>query len=122
MRFKLDENLPNDLAMDLRSAGHDTATCFDEGIHGTEDPNLFHHARREGRILVTFDLDFSDIRSYPPGTHAGIIALRLHRQDVESTRVAVARVLATIAESDLAGNLVIVEPTRVRIRRPEEFP
>lgn len=122
MQFKLDENLPNDLAMDLRSAGHDTTTCFDEGINGTADPKVFKHSVREQRILVTFDLDFSDVRSYPPGSHARIIVFRLRRQDIESTRTAMARTLATVAESDLTGNLVIVEPTRIRIRRPEESP
>ena len=34
-------------------------------------------AQREGRILITQDLDFSDIRKFQPGTHYGIVVVRL---------------------------------------------
>jgi hypothetical protein len=30
-----------------------------------------------GRILLTFDLDFADVRQYVPGAHAGIVVFRL---------------------------------------------
>jgi len=33
--------------------------------------------RREGRVLITLDLDFSNILSYPPSDFAGIVVLRL---------------------------------------------
>ena len=36
--------------------------------------------RTEGRILITLDLDFSDIRAYPPGTYPGIWVLRPPKQ------------------------------------------
>ena len=71
MRFKLDENLPAILASDLAQIGHDATTCQTEGIAGSKDAVIAAHAASEGRILITFDLDFSDIRKYPPGTHPG---------------------------------------------------
>ena len=31
-------------------------------------------------MLVTFDLGFAEVRAYPPGTHPGVLALRLSDQ------------------------------------------
>jgi len=121
MDFKLDENIPADLLSDLSATGHDAVTCDQEGIGGSEDSAIAAHARDEGRILVTFDLDFSDIRRYPPGAHPGIIILRLRSQDILSCRAAFSRVMNLIPEADLRGNVVIVEDTRVRIRRAESL-
>ena len=118
MRFKLDENLPQALAQDLSGAGHDAVTCADEGLGGVRDPIVAHHAQEEGRVLITFDLDFSDIRRYAPGTHPGIIVLRLRRQDIVSCSSALSRLLGSVAEDDIRRNLIIVEESRVRVRRP----
>ncbi len=34
-------------------------------------------AQRDGRFLITQDLDFSDARRFAPGTHYGILLMRL---------------------------------------------
>src|SRR5688500_16026070 len=107
MRFKLDENQPEALVADLATAGHDAATCVQEGIADVGDPSIAAHAAAEGRILITFDLDFSDVRRYPPASHPGIVILRLHSQDIRTCRQAVARLLAGVPEADFAGTLII---------------
>jgi predicted nuclease of predicted toxin-antitoxin system len=117
-RFKLDENLPDGLTTQFTTLGHDAATCHQKGIAGTGDSVIAAHAASEGRILVTFDLDFSDMRRFPPGSHPGIVVLRLYSQDINTCRRAGARFLQGVLEADLAGNLLVVEDTRVRIRRP----
>jgi hypothetical protein len=66
MRFKLDENLPIELAVLIRRSGHNAATVLDQGLGGAGDSELASLCAKEGRILVTFDTDFSDIRTYPP--------------------------------------------------------
>lgn len=38
MKFKIDENLPSELAADLRHLGHEADTVFDEGLLGAKDP------------------------------------------------------------------------------------
>ena len=40
VRFKLDENLPVELASLLRRSGHDAATVLDQGLGGARDPEL----------------------------------------------------------------------------------
>ena len=71
MRFKLDENLPSELASLFREFGHDAVTVLDQGMGGTDDSDLASVCAREQRVLVTLDKDFSDIRTYPPNRHAG---------------------------------------------------
>ena len=119
MRFKLGENLPVSLAADLQASGHDAETVFDENIQGADDPQIISHARAERRVLITFDLDFSDIRNYPPGSHPGIVVFRLASQDVDSCRSALLRATAQLDETEFSGNLLIVENARVRVRRPD---
>jgi predicted nuclease of predicted toxin-antitoxin system len=117
MRFKLDENMPEDLATDLATLGHDAATCRQEGLAGGRDATVAAHAKAEGRILVTFDLDFSNVHNFPPAGHTGIVVFRLHSQAIPACRLAFTRLLTSVPEGDFDGNLIVVEDTRVRIRR-----
>lgn len=66
MRFKVDENLPVDVAEVLRKNGHDAATVNDEALSGAPDPDLAALIKRENRALITLDLGFADIRAFPP--------------------------------------------------------
>ena len=67
MTFKLDENLGPSLAAPLRDAGYDVQTVIDERLGGASDQDVYEAVCREGRCLITLDLDFSDpIRLTPP--------------------------------------------------------
>src|SRR5947209_8131980 len=118
MRFQLDENMPGVLLADLAALGHDAETCEQEGIAGTGDPAISAQATAEGRVVLSFDLDFANIVVFPPGTHSGHVVLRLHRPDVPSARAAVARLIRYVSESEMHGSIVIVDDTRIRIRPP----
>lgn len=77
MRFKTDENLPLEAAGLLRQAGRDAATILEQQMGGDPDENVASACRREDRVLVTLDLDFADLRTYPPESHPGVVVLRL---------------------------------------------
>lgn len=77
MKLKLDENLPARLAAVLRSLGHDVDTVPQEGLSGMVDAEVWRSAQEAGRFLITQNLDFSDIRRYAPGTHHGLLLVRL---------------------------------------------
>lgn len=115
-RFKLDENLPRDAEALLRNGGHDVHTVLDEQLGGNPDSRVFDASQAEGRILVTFDLDFSDIRVYPQASHAGIWVLRPHTQSVGNTLDLLKSALLVLETESTRGRLWIIEPERVRIR------
>jgi predicted nuclease of predicted toxin-antitoxin system len=77
MRIKLDENVPARAMERLRALGHDVDTVITEGLAGRPDPDVWGAAQAEERFLVTQDLDFSDIRRFAPGTHHGILLVRV---------------------------------------------
>ena len=122
LQFKIDENLPLEAAALLRAAGYDTHTVYDEALAGAADPAVAAACAREARVLVTLDLDFSDVRAYPPGTHPGIIVLRPRAPDRDSTLALLARVVPLLAAEVVRGCLWIVDAERVRVRAPREAP
>lgn len=79
MKVKLDERIPVRLAGELIALGHDVDTVPSEGLQGRPDSDVWSAAQREDRFLITQDLDFSDVRQFKPGTHAGDRKLRIRR-------------------------------------------
>jgi predicted nuclease of predicted toxin-antitoxin system len=65
-------------------------------------------------VLVTLDLDFSDITAFPPEEYAGIIVLRVRSQSRHIVSIFQA-VLPLLETEPLDGNLWIVEEHRVRV-------
>ena len=116
MRFKIDENLPVEVAQILGGDGHDALTVLDQSMGGPPDPDVAAVCQREQRVLVTLDLDFAGIRHYPPEDYFGLIVLRPGRQDKASVVALIARLLPTIQTEPLGKHLWIVDETSIRIR------
>jgi len=117
MKIKLDENMPRQLADVLRRLGHDADTVPEEGLAGRHDEAVWRSAQQSGRFLITQDLDFSDARQFAPGTHHGILVVRLR----EPGRKALLRhVQAAFSREDATtwqGNFVVLTEHKVRIHR-----
>jgi predicted nuclease of predicted toxin-antitoxin system len=116
LRFKTDENMPAEVAQLLIAAGHDALTVPDQKLGGKSDPDVAAVCKVEGRAIVTLDLDFGDIRAYPPAGFAGIIVLRLSRLDKPRILTAVRRLLPVLSHETPVGKLWIVDEARVRVR------
>lgn len=119
MKIKLDENLPVDLASTLSQLGHNVETVPEENLAGARDDVIWQMAQAEGRMLVTQDLDFSNVHQFRPGTHHGLLLLRLQ---LPTRRSLIRRVEAVFAEepvTDWIGCLVIVTDRKIRVRFPE---
>ena len=66
-RVKLDENLSQSHVDLLNAVGYCAEHVTDEGLSGADDPVVWQHAVAEGRFFITLDLDFADVRRFPPG-------------------------------------------------------
>jgi predicted nuclease of predicted toxin-antitoxin system len=117
VRFKVDENLPAALVPLLQEFGHEVDDVVAEGLGGRDDTPVLQAATADRRILLTFDLDFADVRRYPPGTHGGIVVFRLHDQRWVTLEVPVRRLLAGGGLERLERGLAIVDEYRVRYKR-----
>lgn len=116
MKFKVDENLPIEVAEVLRREGHDAATVLEQQHGGIADEMLAALCQRESRVFITLDMDFADIRNYPPADYPGLIVLRLSQQDKPHVLSVLAHLVPLLEQEPLARHLWIVEEKRIRIR------
>jgi hypothetical protein len=116
VKFKVDENLPFEVTVDLRNAGHDAHSVHDEGMTGTADIDLLAIAQREGRIVLTLDEGIADVRAYPPDRYAGIVLFRPPASGRGAVLTFVRRHLPSILTMELDGHLFIVSEGTIRRR------
>ena len=116
MRFKLDENLPAQAAEVLRTAGHDAVHLLDQVAAGAEDARVARLAQKESRALITLDLGFADIGTYPPGSYSGIAVLRPRSSSADEVIHLLLRIARAVESEPLAGRLWIVDERRIRVR------
>lgn len=116
MRVKIDENLHAEVADLFRFHGHDAQTVHEEGLQGHPDSEIAEVARCEGRVVVTLDLDFSNIRDYPPEHYQGLVVLRIGDQSRRHVMRVMEQVIAVLDCAPLAGHLWVVSEAGIRIR------
>jgi len=116
MKFKLDENLPLELADDLTSLGHEADTVHSEGLAGADDATVVGAAQASGRILMTLDKGIASLLRYPTHEHGGTVLLRPDESGRRSVLSFARSRLAYLMELELEGRLTVVGPTRIRIR------
>lgn len=120
MNIKLDENMPFRLAGILTDLRHQTDTVPQESLAGCNDTEIWEAAQKAGKFLITQDLDFSDVRRFIPGTHYGLLLVRLRDPGREALVQRVQAVFQTEDVESWEGCFVVVTERKIRIRRPEE--
>lgn len=117
MRFLADECLPQKTVLLLRKSGFKVVTAKESDLLGADDKIIFNTAVSHKLILITVDQDFSNIISYPPQTHNGIIVLKLTKSNEIQVNELLVKFLKSIDYSSVKGNLIIIDKNKVRIRR-----
>jgi predicted nuclease of predicted toxin-antitoxin system len=117
MRFLIDANLPRSAVGLLVGFGHEVDFARDIGLASAPDEQIAIRAQETSAMR---DMDFADIRRYPPSQYAGIVVLRLPDDAVAQEIV---RVIERFIKEHqfldaLNGRLAIVETDRVRFRPP----
>jgi predicted nuclease of predicted toxin-antitoxin system len=118
MRIKLDENMPASLMELLVSLGHDTDTAVSEGLAGKDDDIIWYAAQKAGRLLITQDLDFSDLRKFTPGRHHGVVLFRLQEPGWPAIVSRARSVFETLPLQEWRGCLVVITQHKIRVRAP----
>jgi predicted nuclease of predicted toxin-antitoxin system len=118
MRFLVDANMPRSRLALLADLGHTGEHAGDIGLGNAPDSRIAARARSTGAALLTRDLDFADIRHYPPADYQGILVLRMPDDAVAQAIVNLLRrfLKQTELAAQLPGHLVILERERVRFR------
>ena len=120
MRFKLDECIPEELALIFQERGHDSETVRGQGHAGFPDTDILNVCRKERYVLVTADRGFGNIAEYPPRETSGIVVIRPRPYNFLSARRLVETLLDYIDSQEagisLQGRLLVIDPDR-SIRR-----
>ncbi|HXJ14819.1 MAG TPA: DUF5615 family PIN-like protein [Candidatus Limnocylindrales bacterium] len=119
MNLKLDENLPRTLCAALAHFGHDVHSVFDEQLTGGQDAGIWNAAQREGRFLITQDLDFSDTRKFIPGRHHGILLIRLSSPSRSNLIYRLRQIFENENVENWKGCFVVATERKIRIQRAE---
>lgn len=117
MNIKLDENLPERLVSTLQALGHDVDTVRSKHLAGRDDDEVWQAAQAADRFLITQNLDLSDVRRFTPGTHAGLLPVRLAQPGRNALAARVAILFATEQVDQWRGCLVVATEHKVRIKR-----
>ena len=116
-RLLLDENVPVPVTGWLQEQKPDWTVehTSDVGLNGRPDIDVFRWAQDRGAIVVTFDDDFADLRTFSEG-HFGVIRLRIWPTTIEETQAALTRLFESTDISELQGALTIISQSKIRIR------
>lgn len=114
MRFLIDESVEYRVVEFLRSEGHDVITVA-ENAPGLRDTDVLSFAYKTKRILLTNDKDFGTLVFVGRHLHAGVILIRLSKEDAVSKIDKLQAVLSRYSKS-LHGAFVVITNEKVRIR------
>lgn len=115
MKLKIDEDLGSTVQAALTNAGHEVHSVPEEGLEGASDPDVIAAATREERCLVTVDREFGNPFLYPPEKHAGIVVLRLQKEQSRTDLLANLRVLIdALGIMNPKGKLWVIQHSRLR--------
>jgi predicted nuclease of predicted toxin-antitoxin system len=118
MKLKLDENISRHLKPVLIGLGHDVLTAADEDLLSHPDTEIARAAKDEQRMLLTLDVEFADLRKYPPGSHPGVILFRPLSLNPLSVNTFITDFVRRTDLHKLAACVAVVDPVHVRVRYP----
>lgn len=116
MRFLADMGVPRRAVAWLREGGHDALHLSEAGLQRLPDAEVLAKASAEKRILLTFDLDFSEIVALTGGNPASVVVFRLRDTRPEIIIRRLDRVLAETRRQLEQGAIITVEDARIRVR------
>lgn len=121
-KFKLDENLPKSALEVFTSKDFDTENVYDEGISGCTDNKIVEICEKEKRVLITQDLDFSDINLLLKTKIKGIVMLRIKNQSTENVNNILKKFMEYLKTHIIDHQLIILDENKLRIKElePEE--
>lgn len=117
MRFLVDNALSPKIAEGLRAAGHDAVHLRDIGRQNAEDAEVLTRARDENRVILSTDMDFAQLLAVHELSRPFVILFRRVQRDSQTRLAILLENLDTVVRDLEMGSIVILESSRIRIRR-----
>lgn len=106
------------MATALQEAGFEAVHVRDIGLQAAADSEIFARATTEQRIIVSADTDFGTLLASWAFSEPSVILFRgeLSRRPKAQVEVLLAN-LPDIRPALMEGSIVVIEPSRIRIRK-----
>jgi len=117
LKFLIDNALSPIFAKRLQTYGYDAIHVRDINMQTSSDEEIFEHAQKEKRIIVSADTDFGTILALRNRQFPSVIIFRRtkNRKPPEQVNLLIAN-LKEIESSLERGSIIIIEDKRIRIR------
>jgi predicted nuclease of predicted toxin-antitoxin system len=116
MRFLADMGVSMRVVDWLRTRGHDVVHLREQRLQRLPNGEISDKAVAEGRVVLTFDLDFGEIVALSRGSRTSVAVFRLRDTRTETVIARLERVLEESSPALEQGAVVIVEDARHRVR------
>lgn len=117
MKFLIDAPLSPTVADFLKSKGHEAFHVFERGWNRRSDNEILKAAGQEGAIIITADLDFPRLIAKRSDKGSGLILFRGSHWKTNAICDSLTKIFAIISEQRLVSSIVVVEPSRIRVRK-----
>lgn len=116
-KFLLDANLsPETRKYLVKKFKLDAIDLISKNKSSLSDEAVVKLAKREKRVIITFDLDFGEIYYFSERGKIGIIVLRIKDQTVESVNKTLDKFFHNVANNiNLENSLIIIDENKIRI-------
>lgn len=116
MRFLIDMNLSPRWTEFLEAEGWDSVHWSHIGRADATDQELMEWARREGRIVLTHDLDFGAMLAATQATSPSVAQIRTQDVRPESLAPLLVALLRKYENELVGGALLVADQARSRVR------
>jgi predicted nuclease of predicted toxin-antitoxin system len=116
MKLLVDMNLSPDWIPYLAGRGIESVHWADVGDPDARDDKIFEHARAEGAIVFTHDLDFTSMLALSRGHAPSLVQARVQDISPESLGPSLVAALRQFAFELEKGAIVTILPERSKVR------
>jgi predicted nuclease of predicted toxin-antitoxin system len=116
MKFLADAGISPKTVAFLNAAGHDAVHVRQIGLQRASDADIVRRARQEGRVVLTFDLDFGQILALGVADSPSVVIFRLSDETSTSVNWKLEAVITERRAELEQGALILVEDGRYRMR------
>lgn len=116
MKFLADMGISQRTVEWLRNKGYDIVHLREEGLERLADKNILAKAITEERIVLTMDLDFTDLLAWSGDAFPSVIIFRLKNQKSNNVNAQLENVLNQCQNQLLAGVIISVSDDAFRVR------
>jgi len=116
VKFLSDMDISPKTVAFLQSLGHDAIHLLDQGLDRLPDNAILAKAREEGRILLTHDLDFSEIVALSGAKLPSVVSFRLRNMHPEWVNRYLHAIITQHGAMLDRGAILSVSEGRIRVR------